>query len=906
MNPERWSRVQKIFSEAVECPTAERSALLASACGGDEELRREVEEMLAFDAGSEDRLRQAIGGAVTEVVHGEHNRLIGTVIGSYRIKGVLGYGGMGTVYDAERADEHFRQRVAIKLVQQMAVHPQLRARLRAERQILANLDHQFIARLIDGGETSNGTPYLVIEYVDGKSIEQYCNDNKLSVHQRLELFEKVCAAVDYAHRNLVVHRDLKPANILVTADGTPKLLDFGIAKLLNPDPAWATVAAVTRVQDRLLTPEHASPEQVLGRTITTASDVYALGALLYDLLCDRSPYALKNSTPLALERAICNEDPPRPSSLFRNARPGTRPAEDGFDPMAAAALRGVGHQKLARQLSGDIDEIVLKAMRKEPEQRYATAGALAEELRRHRAGEAVVARQGVRRYRVAKFVRRNALSVAMVAVVMVSLIAFASILWVQKKEVSASRDLALKQLHAAREVASFMTDIFGNADPYNTDGKEITAREILDKGAEKLDASQIQTRETRAQMLEAIGYAYHRQDVDDKAIPLLEKALNMRIEAGADELVLATNYFNLAEAQRGDGKEPTKASYNYDEALRLYLKHHGKLHDSVARVLTGQARIAQEKFNQFDRAQALLTEALGIYRSLYGNNHNEVGSTLSDLAILAIWNDELPLAEAYQLEALEIYKRLRAPGHPDHATAMGALGQIYLMRGKLALAEPLINDSIALQAQAFGQRSQRVAEMLETKARLREHQGRYEEAVDLVTQSVALMRELKRASDVMVGYSEDSLGNLKIKLRRYAEAEAHAATALAIYEGSSLPRDHMYFASSHHLLGEALIAQGKASEATESLRTAIAICTTKTGATSWRTARSQSALGVALDMLDQDDEAERLLIHSYRTLASDPKATAEARKLAYERAAAFLRNHGRASEVARLPRLPKI
>src|SRR5688572_6270834 len=602
MNPERWSLVQKIFSEAVEVPAAERGALLARACGGDEELRHEVEEMLAFDSGSEDILRQAIGGAVTDVVHGEHNRLIGTVIGSYRIKGVLGYGGMGTVYDAERADDHFRQRVAIKLVQQMAVHPQLRARLRAERQILANLDHPYIARLIDGGETANGTPYLVIEYVDGKSIEQYCNDNKLGVHARLELFEKVCSAVDYAHRNLVVHRDLKPANILVTADGTPKLLDFGIAKLLNPDPAWATVAAVTRVQDRLLTPEHASPEQVLGRTITTASDVYALGALLYDLLSGRSPYALKNSTPLALERAICNEDPPRPSSLFRTARPGAKPAEDGFDPVAAAALRGVTHQKLARQLAGDIDEVVLKAMRKEPEQRYATAGALAEELRRHRTGEAVIARQGVRRYRVAKFVRRNALSVAMVAVVMVSLIAFASILWVQKKEIAVSRDQTLKQLHAAREVASFMTDIFAAADPFTTDGKEITARKILDKGAEKLDASQIQTRETRAQMLEAIGYAYHRQDVDDKAIPLLEKALTMRIEDGAADLVLATNYFNLAEAQRGGGKEPTKASYNYDEALRLYVQHYGsREHEHVARVLIGQARLAQEKFNQLER-----------------------------------------------------------------------------------------------------------------------------------------------------------------------------------------------------------------------------------------------------------------------------------------------------------------
>ncbi|NJO12412.1 MAG: serine/threonine protein kinase [Gammaproteobacteria bacterium] len=481
MNPDRWLLVQRVFTEAAEAPLAARAAIIAKGCGDDEELRREVEEMLAFDTGGEEVLRQAIGGAVTEAVHGEHSRLIGTVIGSYRIKGVLGYGGMGTVYDAERADDHFKQRVAIKLVQQMAVHPQLRSRLRAERQILANLDHPYIARLIDGGELPNGTPYLVIEYVDGKSIEQYCNDNHLGIHERLQLFEKVCAAVDYAHRNLVVHRDLKPANILVTADGTPKLLDFGIAKLLNPDPAWATVAAVTRVQDRLLTPEHASPEQVLGRTITTASDVYALGALLYHLLCDRSPYALKNSTPLALERAICNEDPPHPSSLFRSVREGAPPAEDGFDPHQAAQLRGVTVAKLRRQLAGDVDEIILKALRKEPEQRYPTAGQLADELRRHRNGEAVIARQGVRRYRIEKFVRRHALPISMVSVLIGSLITFAIFMWLKTQELALQRDAARQEKEWAEQTSAFLANIFDAADPYSTGGKEVTARELLEQ-----------------------------------------------------------------------------------------------------------------------------------------------------------------------------------------------------------------------------------------------------------------------------------------------------------------------------------------------------------------------------------------------------------------------------------------
>jgi serine/threonine protein kinase len=363
MTPERWARLQDAFHRLVDCPLNERPQMLELLCGNDAELRAEVEAMLASDSVGEERLREAIGGAVVHVVEGQRNRHIGTVLGAYRIIGVLGHGGMGTVYLAQRADHQFEQRVAIKMVEQMAVHPQLRTRLRAERQILASLDHPDIARLVDGGETPDGVPYLVIEYIDGKPIDEYCDALKLPLRERLQLFERVCSAVDYAHRNLIVHRDLKPANILVTPEGHPKLLDFGIAKLLHPDPLTHTVA-VTRMQDRLLTPEHAAPEQVLGRAITIATDVYTLGVLLYQLLCDRSPYALHNSTAIGLERAICNEDPPRPSSLFRTGRAGAVIEAAGFDARAVAERRGVSTERWRRQLDGDIDEIVLKAMRR--------------------------------------------------------------------------------------------------------------------------------------------------------------------------------------------------------------------------------------------------------------------------------------------------------------------------------------------------------------------------------------------------------------------------------------------------------------------------------------------------------------------------------------------------------------
>lgn len=760
MNPERWTKLQRIFNEAIEAPLSQRTAILTSGCGADADLRREIEEMLALDAGSEEVLRQAIGGAVTDAVHGEHNRLIGTVIGSYRIRGVLGYGGMGTVYDAERADEQFRQRVAIKLVQQMAVHPQLRARLRAERQILANLDHPYIARLIDGGEISSGTPYLVIEFVDGVSIDQYCDTHKLGVHQRLELFEKVCTAVDYAHRNLVVHRDLKPANILVTADGTPKLLDFGIAKLLNPDPAWATVAALTRAQDRLLTPEHASPEQVLGRAITTASDVYALGVLLYELLCGRSPYALKNSTPLALERAICNEDPPRPSALFRKVAQNAQPAEDGFDARAVAQLRGVSHEKLARQLSGDIDEIILKAMRKEPEQRYATAGQLADELRRYRNGEAVVARQGVRRYRIEKFIRRNALPVAMAGTVMFSLITFATFMWLKTQELQEQKGIVEKEKGWAEETSSLLVNIFNAADPYRTDGREVTAAELLDlAAAEMLDTkkSPAMAPEVRARMLDSIGFALQQQGEHNKAIPLLEEALQIRRRTGAPDKDIATNLLNLGDALRSAGSTDS-AGTKYEEALRMFRQLLGERHETVATVLVSEARLEMKQRGNPQRAKSLLAQALDIYREQLGRDHEEVGSTLSDLANVAIWMDDWKLAEEYQKQALEIYKVRRSNSHPDYATALGALGQIQIRRNSFVEAGKNIDEAHRVLERAFGKDNAIVADALDTKSKLLEQQGKYVEALAPIEEALATLQRIDMGRHLKAGYFEDSIG----------------------------------------------------------------------------------------------------------------------------------------------------
>ncbi len=897
MTPERWVRLQDAFHRLVDCTANERAAHIESVCGKDVAFRSELEEMLANDMGSEERLRQAIGGAVAHVVDGQRNRFVGTTLGAYRITGVLGHGGMGTVYLAKRADRQYEQKVAIKLVEQMAVHPQLRTRLRAERQILASLDHPDIARLIDGGETSEGVPYLVIEYIDGKPIDEYCDGRTLGIRERLQIFERVCAAVDYAHRNLIVHRDLKPANILVTADGHPKLLDFGIAKLLHPDPASQTVA-VTRVQDRLLTPEHAAPEQVLGRQITIATDVYTLGVLLYQLLSGRSPYALHDSTALGLERAICIEDPQPPSSLFRSGRAGALVEAAGFEPAAIAAKRGVAADKLRRQLSGDIDEIILKAMRKEPRERYPTAAQLADDIGRHLRGEPVLARQGSRRYRALKFARRNVMSMSLITTIFLALTTFATMTWMQKGRLAEQRDLAEQQRYRAQQVSAFLVGIFEAADPFNAQGREVTAEELLERGAANIQKNLNEQPEVRAQMLESIGFAFQRQNQFKRAIPLLEQALTIRrqTEQPPGERV-ATSLFNLADALRGAGNYASAEGY-YRQALALSRQVYGERDQRVALVMVSMARLEQAQ-SHTGQAEQLLGDAIEIYREQLGPDHKEVGIAYADLASILLWKDDLSRAEKYEREALRILQARVARTDPDYANALGALGLILVKRGSLDEAEKLLVESLDLHRTVFGAGHPRLAGILNSLAGLYDKRGDYQKAITQADEALSIIRRAYGERHTTTGYHLESLANLEFKAGRTAPALRNVQAVLDVYR-ASLPSDHAYIASSERLLGEVLLARGDARSAVPPLRHAITVNTNEYGAASWRTARSQSILGAALARLGQFDEAERLLVDSHRVLFKELGATDPLTRTARERVTDFLHSRGRERDAARL------
>lgn len=474
MTPERWAHVRQLFDNALERPRGERDAYLASACAGDAALRQEVETLLAsyddstkFLAEPVARLEQTLiskavldsGSSLfsdTMVYRGEDaaDYEPGYRLGQFRLERRIGKGGMGAVYEATRCDEEYEQRVAVKLVRRGMDSHEILRRFRLERQMLAGLNHPNIARLIDGGSTPDGLPYLVMEYVEGTPIDKYCEQNRVSITDRLKLFRELCSAVHYSHQNLIVHRDIKPGNILVTAERRVKLLDFGIAKVLRTDSS--ADAAQTRIELRPMTLEYASPEQVRGEPITTATDVYSLGVLLYRLLTGKSPYQVEFRTFANVQHAIVEVEPKKPSAVVlsdeKMAIPQSTMKIEAAHPAAMKEeTRAMSRKRLQRKLAGDLDTIVLKALRKEPERRYASVDQFSEDLRRYLDGLPVVARGDTFGYRVGKFVTRHAL--ASVLTLLLTLLLTGGAVWslLTARRAVARAELAERRFADARQ-----------------------------------------------------------------------------------------------------------------------------------------------------------------------------------------------------------------------------------------------------------------------------------------------------------------------------------------------------------------------------------------------------------------------------------------------------------------------
>ncbi|HVI08068.1 MAG TPA: protein kinase [Candidatus Binatia bacterium] len=450
MTPERWQQVKSTLAEVLEVAAPDRPAYLDEICNGDDWLREEIENLLAADQGGTSMLGEGFAWGGPGLTGCEANARIGHRIGPYQIVEEIGAGGMGEVYRAFRADDHYRKQVAIKLVRAGQDSKFVVGRFKNERQVLASLDHPNIARLLDGGTTEDGIPYFVMELIEGQPMHLYCAEHNLSATKKIELFLQVCSAVQYAHQRLIIHRDLKPGNILVTADGAPKLLDFGIAKILDPAMAAESTEATQSIF-RMLTPRYASPEQINGGTITTASDVYSLGVVLHELLTGRWPYRCASLSAHEIARAVCEDEPERPSAA---ALRGPEDAGGGSTVTQALYEPDLHREKLGKLLRGDLDNIVLMALRKEPERRYSSVEQLAADLRRHMENLPVSASRDTVRYRALKFTRRHKAGVASTAAVLVTLLAGMAITVHEARIARAQEARAQQRFKEVRELAN--------------------------------------------------------------------------------------------------------------------------------------------------------------------------------------------------------------------------------------------------------------------------------------------------------------------------------------------------------------------------------------------------------------------------------------------------------------------
>jgi serine/threonine-protein kinase len=726
MDSAYWERVQALFGAALDRPKDDRAAFLDAACPDDDALRRDVLSLLEADATAHSFLD---GVALDAVNLSDAFALDGQQIGPYRIIREIGQGGMGAVYLAERADGQFEQQVALKLIKRGMDSELILRRFEHERQILARLQHPNIARLLGGGLTEDGRPYFAMEYVDGAPIDTYCDARQLSIDERLGLFTTVCKAVLYAHAKLVVHRDLKPENILVTQDeaGQPqvKLLDFGIAKLLE-DPS----EGLTRTGMAVMTPAYASPEQVRGEVVSTSTDIYSLGVVLYELLTGVRPYDVASQSSDAAQ-AIATVEPVRPSTVVKMATATDR---------RVSQARGTQPGRLRRRLTGDLDVICLKALRKEPERRYGSVEAFADDLQRHRDGLPVLARSDAVSYRLRKFVlrHRTGVSIAAAAVLVVM-----TLVGYYTARLAQERDLAQREAAKAQQVAGFLESIFETTDPSEARGETVTARELLDAGhariAEDLQGQPL----VRAPLLRTLGNVYRELGLFEEARPLLEEAVALhraahglrhpetassqtalalvldeigereaaealyrealvtrRAVLGPDHPLLSESLANLGYLLQNQGLD-TEAEVLLREALTIDRLHFAADHPYVATSMTRLARLLRQE-ERYDEAETLLREALAAQRRHYAGDHPEVASTLRNLASLLRDTDRYEEAEVLYRETIAMRRRLYGDLHAEVGVALNSYAQLLRYQERLEQATAVTREYIAIAEHTYG------------------------------------------------------------------------------------------------------------------------------------------------------------------------------------------------------------
>lgn len=849
------SNIDSIVQQAQGLGPRERAAYLRQACGADETLLSRVLLALHEHSASQawDDLHDEGDPAAVAVEPIEGQRL-----GAYRILRRLGSGGMGDVYLAERADEEYHQQVAIKLVRAGAFTPQILGRLRTERQILARLQHPNIARLLDGGRAPDGTPYLVMEYIDGEPIDIHCDRRRLTLPQRIELVRTVCAAVHYAHQNLIVHRDLKPNNILITTSGEVKLLDFGIAKLLDTRHSAHTLA-VTHIDYRVMTPAHASPEQVRGDGITTASDIYVLGVLLFELLSGRKPFQLVGSRLTDMERIICEQEPPLPSAMVeRSAQESPELIDD------IVTCRSTTRSRLEKDLRDDLDNIVMMAMRKDPARRYHSAEQLSADLERHLQGQPVLATRDSWPYRTGKFVSRHRWAVIASAAAILLLTGFAIVTFVQARRIAHERDVVAAERSRAEQISSFLVELFELSDPSKSRGNQVTARELLDIGSRRVRVGLADQPETRATLLGTIGRVYSSLGLYGDSVSLLEEALKSRVAIyGPKHEQVAEAMVAIGSALCEQGKLD-ECEHQLRGALAMQQELLGPTAVEIAPTLMEYAKLTLAR-GSIDIAERYYTESLDLYRRHGQERTTQAASVMNGLAGLYAYRGDYAKAEDLYRTALDIDRQTLGQDHPQVAMHVHDLAVQLQMQGKMADAEPLYIESTDMLKRILGPTHPHTLDALANYGRFLRRKGDLDRAESVLHDVLVNDRIARGERHPFIGHDLVSLANVRLDRANYQGAEQDLKAALDIYK-ESLPPDHPYVASALSALGRAQLGEGHTAEAEATLRNALAMAEKSLESDSGPVMVVKGALGQALYAQRRAGEAVPLLRESYPVL----------------------------------------
>ncbi len=892
----KTKRVLDLAEAAIKLPAEERSRFLRDACGKDESLLKEVETLLATDT---DQL-PFLDGRATDLLRDTGSLPSGTQVGAFQIVELVGRGGMGEVYLASRIEGDFEEHVAVKVLRPGLESSEFAIRFRTERQILANLRHPNIATILDGGTTKDHRSYFAMELIEGKPIDQYCNEHQLSIRDRLLLFQKVCVAVQFAHRNLIVHRDLKPSNILITSEGEPKLLDFGVAKLMDPmDEDTTTLGGISG-----LTPEYASPEQILGEVITTASDVYSLGVVLYELLTGSRPYHFESRrNPQHILKVLEETQPSEPSSITGK---GTRYRDEEEE------------KRVRRTLKGDLDHILLRCIERDRNQRYNSVAEVVEDINNYLWKLPINIAPKSYIYRLKKFFSRHrtalAVTAALLLIVSVSLSSFMS------------RNAERKK---ATQLQSFLVRVFADANPTNSGGRNLSLQDVLKSASDRLEEELEDQPEARSELLGQLSTVLYQQGNFASAEDLARRSVEIRTKSkGEDSLSAAEakGVLGTILIKRGEYQE---AEQLLRFSLARQLSSYGRYHEEISSTYTNLTTLMIE-LGRYAEAEKYQREALNIDSNLFEGDHPYIGNDLNGLGVILHRNGRFPEAETAFKRALEIrqkghgevssqvgntlinlaslyrsmglydrseehYKRAiqiqqKVYGDKHHivAIALNNLATMLYQKGNsqdLERVEQLHRQALEIRRMTYGDRHPEVAKSLEALAIILKDQENFEQAELLYEETLQIWREHVGEEHEAFATSLFNFGVFKVAIGDHPSAEKLILRAIETLGRLHSP-EHLKLAGPYFHLGKLRKDQERYSEAESYLRQSLDIRTKHGGAESWQTGIIETVLGQTLVARGHAAEGHHLLKSGLKKvekdLGSEHKSTSKAREALVE------------------------